>query len=86
MKRSVSDTSNGDGEVTDLTISGYHGDSQGNFSSLFTVDTLLNTCTSAAFSENLWINTKATNGWTRLHQYDSHFARAFALAPAVDTK
>ncbi|MBU1140260.1 MAG: hypothetical protein KKD01_00430 [Proteobacteria bacterium] len=86
IKRSATDISGGDGEVTDLTINGYHGDGNGNFSNLFTVNTLLNTCTRAAFSENLWVEAKATNGWARLHQYDSYIARAFALAPAAEAK
>jgi hypothetical protein len=27
------------------------------------------------------VRAKATNGWSRLHRYDAHDVRAFALAP-----
>jgi hypothetical protein len=41
---------------------------------------LLGTCSDAAFAEISRVYAKATNGWTRLNQYDARFERAFALA------
>ncbi|HRP29433.1 MAG TPA: hypothetical protein PLG77_13465, partial [Burkholderiaceae bacterium] len=47
-----------------------------------TVDSLLDACVLAGFTENLHVWHTATDGWSRQSQYDSSAARAFVLAPA----
>jgi hypothetical protein len=42
---------------------------------------LLETCDIAGFVEDLYVATKATSGWRRLQEYDSHNVRGFVLAP-----
>lgn len=46
-----------------------------------TVDTLLDACTLAGFTEQLYVAHLATDGWSRQSQLDSSLARAFVLAP-----
>lgn len=46
-----------------------------------TVDSLLDLCTLAGFTENLYVAHTATDGWSRQSQYDRSIARAFVLAP-----
>ena len=46
-----------------------------------TVDSLLDACVLAGFTENLHVWHGATDGWSRQSQYDSSAARAFVLAP-----
>lgn len=46
-----------------------------------TTSDLLGDCTVAGFAEILNVWAKATNGWRRLQEYDSHDVRAFVLAP-----
>ncbi|MFM9433112.1 hypothetical protein ACFDR9_000141 [Janthinobacterium sp. CG_23.3] len=46
-----------------------------------TVGTLLDTCTLAGFTEQLYVAHTGTDGWSRLSGYDSSAARAFVLAP-----
>ena len=46
-----------------------------------TVGSLLDACTLAGFTENLYVAHHATDGWSRQSQYDSSAARAFVLAP-----
>lgn len=58
----------------------YTGDGIGNFTKDFARAALLDTCVNAAFSENLYVAGKATNGWGRIG-YDASYVRAFALAP-----
>lgn len=45
-----------------------------------TVDSLLDLCTLAGFTENLYVAHTATDGWSRQSQYDRSAARAFVLA------
>jgi hypothetical protein len=64
----------------------YEGDGSGNFERPFGRYELLNCCgqhcIEAAFSANLHVLAKATNGWhRRLNSLDSHAVRAFALTP-----
>ena len=47
-----------------------------------TVDTLLDACTLAGFTEQLYVAHLATDGWSRQSQLDTSIARAFVLAPA----
>jgi hypothetical protein len=47
-----------------------------------TVDSLLDACTLAGFTEQLYVAHTGTDGWTRLAAYDASAARAFVLAPA----
>lgn len=42
---------------------------------------LLGTCTTAAFSENLWVRATATDGWRTLTEYDRGDVFAFMLDP-----
>lgn len=58
----------------------YTGDGNGNFSHGFARTELSGDCEDAAFSENLHVDAKATNGWVRLDGYDADAVRAFALA------
>jgi len=44
-----------------------------------TVSSLMGTCNQAAFGVNLYVASRATDGWSRLVQYDSSAAIAFAL-------
>lgn len=70
--------------VNSTSVSGYTGDGSGNFYKNFAVSDLLGPCPEkAAFSENLHVHAKATNGWTRLRYLDAYDVRAFALAPQV---
>jgi hypothetical protein len=48
-----------------------------------TVDSLLDACTLAGFTEQLYVAHMATDGWSRQSQYDSSQARAFVLAPVL---
>lgn len=48
-----------------------------------TVDSLLDACTLAGFTEQLYVAHMATDGWSRQSQYDSSRARAFVLAPIL---
>ncbi len=70
-------------EVTATSAGPFSGDGNGNFDNAFTRSQLLGPdCPEkAAFSLNLHVRAKATNGWSRLHRYDRHDVRAFALAP-----
>jgi len=75
---------NASAEVAAATAGPYTGDGHGNFTANFRIPDLLGpVCTEkAAFSENLHVYAKATNGWhRRLNNLDGHFVRAFALAP-----
>ncbi len=71
------------GEVNATTASPFSGDGNGNFENSFTRSQLLGPdCPEkAAFSLNLHVRAKATNGWSRLQRYDAHDVRAFAIAP-----
>ena len=53
----------------------------GDFSDTETVAALMGTCEIAGFSENLYVAAMATDGWSRLSQYDAGYVLAFALAP-----
>ena len=68
------------GEVAAFASGLYAGDGVGNFTHNFSRGDLLDTCVNAAFSENLSVYGKATNGWSRIG-YDASAVRAFALAP-----
>jgi len=70
-------------EVSALSAGPYIGDGSGSFEHTFLVTDLLGPCPlEAAFSENLAVYTKATNGWhQRLTQYDDYAVRAFAITP-----
>jgi hypothetical protein len=46
-----------------------------------TVGSLLDACTLAGFTENLWVRHTGTDGWRDLTEYNSFRARAFVLAP-----
>jgi hypothetical protein len=46
-----------------------------------TVDSLLDACTLAGFTEQLYVAHTGTDGWSRLSAYDAGAARAFVLAP-----
>ncbi len=64
----------------------YDGDGSGNFDRPFGRYELLNCCgqpcIEAAFSANLHVLAKSTNGWhRRINSLDSHAVRAFALTP-----
>lgn len=61
----------------------FTGDGNGNYSATFTRSQLLGPdCpVQGAFSLNLYVYAKATDGWSRLHMYDASAVRAFALAP-----
>ncbi|MEA3291118.1 MAG: hypothetical protein U9Q71_02235 [Pseudomonadota bacterium] len=60
----------------------YAGDGSGNFHRPFSRTELLGGCLEGAFSENLHVYAKATNGWRhRLNRFDAHAVRAFALTP-----
>jgi len=48
-----------------------------------TVGSLLDDCTLAGFTEQLYVAHMATDGWSRQSQYDSSQARAFVLAPVL---
>ena len=48
-----------------------------------TVDSLLDLCVLAGFTENLRVWHTATDGWSRQNQYDSFIARGFVLAPGA---
>lgn len=50
-----------------------------------TVDSLLDLCTLAGFTENLYVAHLATDGWSRQSQYDTSAARAFVLAPGANS-
>ena len=47
-----------------------------------TVGSLLDACTLAGFTEQLYVAHMATDGWSRQSQYDSSGVRAFVLAPS----
>ncbi|MGD9498135.1 MAG: hypothetical protein AB7Y46_17675 [Armatimonadota bacterium] len=71
------------GEVAASAAGDFTGDGNGNFANAFTRTQLLGPdCPEkAAFSLNLYVYAKATNGWVRLQQYDASAVRAFAMAP-----
>jgi hypothetical protein len=70
------------GEVSAYSAGVYSGDGNGNFEHDFSRGELLGTCSEAAFSENLRVYAKATNGWGhRINRLDAYAVRAFALAP-----
>ena len=48
-----------------------------------TVGSLLDACTLAGFTEQLYVAHLATDGWSRQSQYDASMARAFVLAPIL---
>ena len=48
-----------------------------------TVGSLLDACTLAGFTEQLYVAHMATDGWSRQSQYDSPAVRAFVLAPIL---
>jgi hypothetical protein len=48
-----------------------------------TVGSLLDACTLAGFTEQLYVAHSGTDGWSRLSGYDSSAARAFVLAPIL---
>jgi hypothetical protein len=50
------------------------------FTGTFAVSGLLGTCPNAAFAHRLYVSAKATDGTSRLSEYDAAFMRAFALA------
>lgn len=87
IRRAIQIVSNVYGEVSAPSMAygslhSYSGDGLGNFAKTdFTTNELLGTCTEGAFAEMLRVRAKATNGWTRLHEYDASHQRAFALAP-----
>jgi hypothetical protein len=76
------------GEVGALASGAYAGSGAGHFSHAFPIATLMGplppghpgTCDNAAFSANLDLDAKATDGNSRLDSYDAGFVRAFALA------
>lgn len=69
-----------DAEVAATTADIYSGDGVGDFSGSPQVLSLTGDCTNAAFSEELYVAAKATNGWgVRLSQYDAQANGAFAL-------
>nr|WP_316642629.1 hypothetical protein [uncultured Roseateles sp.] len=75
------------GEVGAVSSGFYAGSGSGNFSHAFPVSTLLgpvpghpDSCVNAAFSANLDLDAKATDGNSRISSYDAGFVRAFALA------
>lgn len=49
-----------------------------------TVGSLLDLCTLAGFTEQLYVAHTGTDGWSRLSGYDSSAARAFVLAPETE--
>jgi hypothetical protein len=64
----------------------YSGDGHGHFQHQFERTELLGPICSkkgqAAFSANLHVYPKATNGWHHhLHHLRAHYVRAFAIAP-----
>lgn len=85
IERSANPISDVSGEVAAAAAGVYTGDGNGNFDEEdFTTATLLGPCNEAAFAEILRVHAKATNGWRRLREYDSHDERAFALAPKTN--
>jgi hypothetical protein len=54
--------------------------SGGVFSRNVPVSDLLGSCPQAAFAENLYVSSLATNGTRRLHEYDDSDTNAFALS------
>jgi hypothetical protein len=79
------------GEVNATSADPFTGDGVGNFNKNFGRDALMcgpkdpkKCCQNAAFSENLHVSAKVTNGWGRLGSvvggYDAGAVRAFALA------
>lgn len=75
------------GEVWAGTSGAYSSGGNGSFSNAFAVSSLMGplpghpgSCDNAAFSANLYVFAKATNGSTRLSGYDDGDVRAFALA------
>ncbi len=75
--------SSAQGEVSATTASPYSGDGHGHFQNNFPRLELMGSCAEkAAFSANLHVWAKATNGWHHhLTGLDAHYVRAFALAP-----
>ncbi|MBP6977509.1 MAG: hypothetical protein PHD61_04660 [Bacteroidales bacterium] len=71
------------GEVAADDAGEWDGDHHGNFHGAFPPASLLGPCTQAAFAEVLRVYAKATNGWTRLDEYDAGTEWAFALTPAT---
>jgi hypothetical protein len=81
IRRGHTLVSSAGGEVSATAAGVYAGDGSGNFENDFAVGSLLGPCTEAGFAEVLRVYAKATNGWSRLHGYDDHDDRGFALAP-----
>ncbi len=82
--RGIQTASTANGEVAAGTAGVYTGDGHGHFQHKFLRTQLLGSkCPEkAAFSANLHVYAKATNGWHhRLNGLDAHHVRAFALAP-----
>ena len=82
--RGINTASTAGGEVAAGTAGVYTGDGHGHFQHKFMRTQLLGAkCPEkAAFSANLHVYAKATNGWHhRLNKLDAHHVRAFALAP-----
>jgi len=82
--RGIQNASTADGEVSAGVAGVYSGDGNGHFQHNFMRTELLGPqCPEkAAFSANLHVWAKATNGWHhRLNGLDAHYVRAFALAP-----
>ncbi|MDJ0807108.1 MAG: hypothetical protein QNJ78_09780 [Gammaproteobacteria bacterium] len=81
MKRGYTNISDVVGEVSATTVSPYTGDGNGHFDEDFSIAALMDTCSEAAFAQNLRVRAKATNGWRRLREYDARDERGFGLAP-----
>ncbi len=82
--RGIKTASTASGEVAAGTAGVYSGDGNGHFQHKFMRTELLGPkCPEkGAFSANLYVYAKATNGWHhRLNRLDAHHVRAFALAP-----
>jgi hypothetical protein len=81
--RGIVPASSAEGEVGAGAAGDYGGDGSGHFQHRFTRTELLGGCPEkAAFSANLHVRAKATNGWHHhLHGLDAYYVRAFAIAP-----
>jgi hypothetical protein len=63
-----------------ISSAGIYTLSGGIFSDNVPVSQLLGTCPQAAFAENLYVYSRATNGTRRLYEYDASDTNAFALS------
>ncbi|MCY7272495.1 MAG: hypothetical protein LH702_01790 [Phormidesmis sp. CAN_BIN44] len=70
-------------QLTPPTVTGVPVGSSGSFSAMRSVGQLLDSCPIAGFSENLYVEAMATDGWSRLSGYDASAVRAFVLAPPM---